>query len=136
MDEIMRGGTNQQTDRQALDDALRGRLVQSENLNQRLYPRYESYTRSSLNEINQLFPKHRNPQITIYVHPHLTTQDNAPVPGYTTAFNLYRSDEYALPSEVPPAYYPPRIPNTLTEPELEPEYIRSGRSPDPGSTPR
>ena len=127
MDEILRsGGDPNHSSHRALDSELKGRLIQSENASQRLYPRYETYTRSSLNEINQLFPKHRNPQITLYVHPHLSTQNNAPVPGYTTAFNLYASDEYALPSEVPPAYYPPRVPNTRTEPELEPEYVRSG----------
>ena len=137
MDEILQsGGAPDHTSLRALDTELQDQLIQSENASQRLYPRYESYTRSSLNEINQLFPRHRNPQITLYVHPHLSTGDNAPVPGYTTAFNLYASDEYALPSEVPPAYYPPRVPNARTEPELEPEYVRSGSARQSTDAPR
>jgi len=59
----------------------------------------DSYTRISANEIKQLFPLLPNPTITIYVYPHLSTKHRAPVPGYTTAINLYERDEYALPSE-------------------------------------
>lgn len=106
MGEIMQGQTDHATQRDAVDQAMLEHMLASENAAQRLYPRYEGYTRSSLNEINQLFPRHRNPTIVGYVHPHLAGAENLPVPGYSTAFNLYESDEYALPSEVPPAYLP------------------------------
>ena len=106
MSEIMQGHSDGIEDRKAIDASLHEHLLASESAAQRLYPRYESYTRDALNEINQLFPRHRNPTIVGYVHPHLANNDNLPVPGYSTAFNLYESDEYALPSEVPPAYLP------------------------------
>lgn len=60
---------------------------------------YEGYARDSQNEINQLFPLHDNPQISVYIHPHLATSGNYPIPGYTTAFSLYEKNEYALPGE-------------------------------------
>jgi len=62
--------------------------------------RYEPYTRTAINETEQLFQLLPNPKISIYVYPHLSTRDNAPVPGYTSAVSLYKADEYALPKEV------------------------------------
>jgi len=59
----------------------------------------QSYTRDSLNEIDQLFPTLPNPEIAIYIFPHLATKDRVPVPGYTTSISLYSNDEYALPGE-------------------------------------
>lgn len=56
------------------------------------------YTRTSGNEIEQLFPVLPNPQIVMYVYPHLT-EKGRPVPGYSTAFKMYDKDEYALPGE-------------------------------------
>ncbi len=56
------------------------------------------YTRTSGNEIDQLFPVLPNPQIVMYVYPHLT-EKGRPVPGYATAFRLYDKDEYAMPGE-------------------------------------
>lgn len=61
---------------------------------------HEPYTRNAMNETEQLFKLLPNPKITIYVYPHLSTSDNAPIPGYTTAVSLYRADEYALPTEL------------------------------------
>lgn len=56
-------------------------------------------TRTPENEINNLFPQLPNPQIVMYVHPHLSSNNEAPVPGYSTAFNLYDTIHYALPGE-------------------------------------
>lgn len=56
------------------------------------------YTRTSANEIEQLFPLLPNPQLVLYVYPHLTSKGR-PVPGYTTVFRMYDRDEYALPGE-------------------------------------
>ena len=59
----------------------------------------EAYTRDASNDIEQLFPKLQNPEIAIYVYPHLATDRRMPVPGYTTAVPLYDRYEYALPGE-------------------------------------
>ena len=58
-----------------------------------------AYTREAANEINQVFPLLPNPQMVLYVFPHLSAE-GAPVPGYSTAFPLYPVDQYALPGEV------------------------------------
>lgn len=58
------------------------------------------YTRTANNELKNLFPKLPNPTIAMYVYPHLAGQDEAPVPGYTTAFTLYQEDHFALPGEL------------------------------------
>jgi len=57
------------------------------------------YTRTAGNELNNLFPKLPNPTIVMYVYPHLAGLDEAPVPGYSTAFTLYKEEHYALPGE-------------------------------------
>jgi conjugative transfer region lipoprotein (TIGR03751 family) len=59
------------------------------------------YTRDSSNEINQLFPRLPNPELVIYVFPHINAKGR-PIPGYSTSFLLYEKDEYALPGEVAP----------------------------------
>lgn len=95
-------------------------------------PRHEAYSRSTLNEIEQLFPKLENPTITVYVYPHLSGQEQAPVPGYTTAFSLYDRDHYALPSELPSNHPEHAYRRTLeldTSPaylEIDKAYVRSG----------
>lgn len=63
---------------------------------------YADYTRTADNEVSNLFKPLPNPQIPVYIFPHLaqTGSDDLPVPGYTTAFFLYPHEEYALPSEV------------------------------------
>lgn len=58
-----------------------------------------NYTRTSENEINNLFPQLQNPQLVMYVHPHLNNSDEAPIPGYSTAFSLYEKNYYAMPGE-------------------------------------
>ena len=62
--------------------------------------RYERYTRTAINENRQLFHKLPNPTIAVYVYPHLATEDQAPVPGYTTATTLYERDHYATADEI------------------------------------
>ena len=59
-----------------------------------------AYARSAANELEFLFPRLPNPDIYIYVAPHLATDDRVPVPGYTTAVPLYERVEYALPGEL------------------------------------
>lgn len=62
---------------------------------------YVGYTAGSVNQVNNLFKQLPNPVIAIYIFPHLVRQsgDANPVPGYTTAFNLYKQNHFAMPSE-------------------------------------
>lgn len=59
------------------------------------------YTRDSENEIRNLFPKLPNPELVMFVFPHMS-EKNRPVPGYSTAFSMYEKDEYAMPGEIAP----------------------------------
>ena len=61
---------------------------------------HSAYARTTENEINNLFPQLPNPQLTMYVYPHLAGLDQAPIPGYATAFLLYDKAHYALPGEI------------------------------------
>jgi conjugative transfer region lipoprotein (TIGR03751 family) len=56
-----------------------------------------SYTRDAANEIHRQFHRLPNPDLVMYVFPHLAGSD--PVPGYSTVFPLYRRAPYALPGE-------------------------------------
>jgi conjugative transfer region lipoprotein (TIGR03751 family) len=48
----------------------------------------------------QEFHKLPNPELKMYVVPHVAGQDEVPVPGYSTAFDGYEHNYYALPSEI------------------------------------
>ena len=58
-----------------------------------------AYTQQAANEIEQVFPLLPNPQLVLFVFPHLSIE-GAPVPGYATAFPMYQIDQYAMPGEV------------------------------------
>ena len=58
-----------------------------------------SYTRTARNEIYTQFHRLPNPDLTMYVFPHLAGSDPAPVPGYTTIFPFYQRQQYAMPGE-------------------------------------
>ena len=63
---------------------------------------YEGYTRTSTNEINNLFKPLDNPQISMYVYPTLmqtTDGHQYPMPGFSTGVFLFSSNYYAMPSE-------------------------------------
>ncbi|OWJ93178.1 conjugal transfer protein [Pseudomonas sp. A46] len=57
------------------------------------------YTRTAANEIYRQFHRLPNPDLVMYVFPHLAGSDPVPVPGYTTVFPLYQHVQYALPGE-------------------------------------
>lgn len=57
------------------------------------------YTRTAQNEIYRQFYRLPNPDLLMYVFPHLAGSDPVPVPGYTTLFPLYQRVQYALPGE-------------------------------------
>lgn len=58
-----------------------------------------SYTRTAQNEIYRQFHRLPNPDLVMYVFPHLAGTDPVPVPGYSTVFPLYEHIQYALPGE-------------------------------------
>lgn len=59
----------------------------------------ESYTRTAENEIQQTFPRLPNPDMVIYIYPHMSGNAPAPVPGYSSVFPFYSQVQYALPGE-------------------------------------
>jgi|CXWL01.1.fsa_nt_gi conjugative transfer region lipoprotein (TIGR03751 family) len=58
------------------------------------------YTRESFNETRHLFQRLPNPDLVMYVYPHLSGPEGNPVPGYSTVFPFYETVHYALPGEV------------------------------------
>ncbi|MFJ2456526.1 TIGR03751 family conjugal transfer lipoprotein [Pseudomonas protegens] len=58
-----------------------------------------SYSRTTQNEIYSQFKRLPNPDLVMYVYPHLAGSDPAPVPGYTTVFPFYQRVQYAMPGE-------------------------------------
>jgi len=76
------------------DDAL-----PSKTLPPQPEPLYAGFNRTADNEIRVLFPRLPNPDIAIYVYPHLATKNQVPVPGYATVIPLYERVQYALPGE-------------------------------------
>lgn len=57
------------------------------------------YSRTAENEIHSQFPRLPNPNLVMYVFPHLAGSEHAPVPGYSTVFPLHQRVHYALPGE-------------------------------------
>lgn len=56
------------------------------------------FVRSQQTEIDNRFRRLPNPDLVMFVFPHVTA-DGTPVPGYSTVFPLYESPVYALPGE-------------------------------------
>jgi conjugative transfer region lipoprotein (TIGR03751 family) len=50
-------------------------------------------------EVYRQFQRLPNPDLVMYVYPHLAGTDPVPVPGYTTVFPLYQRVQYAMPGE-------------------------------------
>lgn len=53
---------------------------------------------SAEDQIERRFARVQNPDLVMYVFPHL--QNKHPVPGYFTVFPMYTTTEYLLPGEV------------------------------------
>lgn len=66
---------------------------------QNVFSENAAYTRTAANEIERQFHRLPNPDLLMYVFPHLSGSETVPVPGYTTVFPLYQHVPYALPSE-------------------------------------
>jgi conjugative transfer region lipoprotein (TIGR03751 family) len=60
-----------------------------------------SYQRTVASEIDNRFRRLPNPDLVMYVAPHLSANGRYPVPGYSTVFPMYEAVEYALPGETP-----------------------------------
>ena len=63
-----------------------------------------AYTRTAENEIYSQFKRLPNPDLVMYVFPHLAGSDPVPVPGYSTVFPFYQRVQYAMPGERTEAY--------------------------------
>jgi len=57
------------------------------------------YTRTEAKELKGIFPRLPNPDLCMYVYPHLSLED-ATIPGYTSCFSMYDKNHYALPGEM------------------------------------
>ncbi len=64
-------------------------------------PGYDGYTRTAVNETVMLFKPLDNPSIPMFIYPHvaLIGDEQLLKPGYTTAFFLYKQNQFALASE-------------------------------------
>ncbi len=57
-------------------------------------------TRKTKTQVSDnIFQKLPNPELKMYVYPHLAGESEIPIPGYSTVFNAYPRDHYALPQE-------------------------------------
>ena len=54
--------------------------------------------KTALDSIENRFPRLYNPDLVMYVMPHLS-RGKYPVPGYVTVFPMYETVEYAMPGE-------------------------------------
>ena len=62
-------------------------------------PGLEGYTRQAHDDIDTHFKRLPNPDLVLYVFPHLAADSGYPVPGYATVLPMYDQVEYALPGE-------------------------------------
>jgi conjugative transfer region lipoprotein (TIGR03751 family) len=58
-----------------------------------------NYSRTSENEINAQFKRLPNPDLVMFVFPHLSGSEEVPIPGYSTIFPMHSRVKYALPGE-------------------------------------
>lgn len=95
--DIWNGSGSAGTQQQLLD--ARQRLRRPLSAADLAAPIQEPYTRTAANEIRSQFPRLPNPDLVMYVYPHLSGTEQAPVPGYSTVFPFYQRVQYALPGE-------------------------------------
>lgn len=73
------------------------------NANRSIKPKagdLKGYTLEAYNESRAVFSRLPNPDLVMYVFPHLAGPEAAPIPGYSTVFPFYDKVEYALPGEM------------------------------------
>lgn len=98
------GGSGQAGGRQLLDARQSLRRPLTDTQMQAAPAEQMRYTRTAANEIYHQFPRLPNPDLVMYVFPHLAGTDPVPVPGYSTVFPLYQRVQYAMPGERTEAY--------------------------------
>ncbi|AKE60103.1 TIGR03751 family conjugal transfer lipoprotein [Citrobacter farmeri] len=81
---------------QALYDA---RSVLRRPLDDATVTAQQQAARNNGNSTKALFQRLPNPDLELYVFPHLAGSEGVPVPGYTTIFPFYNRVQYALPDE-------------------------------------
>lgn len=59
-----------------------------------------SLQNSPISAQHNSFQKLQNPELKMYVYPHLASNAEVPIPGYFTVFSAYTRDYYALPYEI------------------------------------
>ncbi len=93
------GGAGQVARRQLLDarQSLRRPLTDTDV--QAAPAEQMRYTRTARNEVYRQFQRLPNPDLVMYVYPHIAGTDPVPVPGYSTVFPLYQRIQYAMPGE-------------------------------------
>ena len=93
------GGSGSSNSRMLLDarQELRRPLDQAQVARQQASA--EAFNRTPQNEIYSQFKRLPNPDLVMYVFPHLAGTDPVPVPGYTTVFPMYQRVQYAMPGE-------------------------------------
>lgn len=87
----MGGGSSR--DGAPVGQGLRERALASGTVDQ------EAYTRTAGNEIDTRFARLPNPDLVMFVFPHLAGPSRSPVPGYSSVIPMYRQPAYALPGE-------------------------------------
>jgi conjugative transfer region lipoprotein (TIGR03751 family) len=93
------GAGGSQAGRQLLDARQRLRRPLTDADVQAAPAQNAAYTRTATNEIYRQFHRLPNPDLVMYVYPHLAGTDPVPVPGYSTVFPLYQRVQYAMPGE-------------------------------------
>jgi conjugative transfer region lipoprotein (TIGR03751 family) len=91
----LKGNKSDKTKDKCKDPVIQTRAVQSGDRD------LVGYTRDTANEINLRFPRLPNPEMVIYIFPHINDKGR-PIPGYSTSFLMYEKDEYAMPGEIAP----------------------------------
>lgn len=91
--------TGRSSNRQLLDarQALRRPLLDEEGAV--ILSQDHTYARTASNEIYSQFKRLPNPDLVMYVFPHLAGTEHVPVPGYSTVFPLHERVQYAMPGE-------------------------------------
>ncbi|MDZ5738044.1 TIGR03751 family conjugal transfer lipoprotein [Pseudomonas asiatica] len=93
------GGSGSSSSRMLLDarQELRRPIDEAQIAHQRAGA--DTFTRTPQNEMYSQFRRLPNPDLIMYVFPHLAGSDPVPVPGYTTVFPMYQRVQYAMPGE-------------------------------------
>ncbi len=74
-------------------------------------------------QIKHLFPALPNPELYMYVKPHVVGASGAAVPAYMTRFTMYERTHYAMPNEVVAKVKHPGV----VPPEIKPEEKKSSQ---------